>query len=71
MDSISIEIFAPVYRQLQRAAQETQTSPHLLANAMIEFLCELVQRGEAAGKDTGLVLQLQMKVLNFEDRTFL
>jgi hypothetical protein len=71
MDSVNIEIFSQVYKQLEQAAQETQTSPNLLANAMIEFLCELLQRRNATRKETGLVLQLQVKVLNFEGLTSL
>jgi hypothetical protein len=71
MDSVNIEIFAQVYKQLEQAAQETQISPNLLANAMIEFLCELLQRRNATRKETGLVLQWQVKVLNFEGLTSL
>ncbi len=59
MESEKIEIFKPIYEKLEQVAQDSHVDATLLANAMIEFLCEELQHSKSAG----LRLKLQNIVL--------
>ena len=66
MESKHVEIYQPVYKMLEQAAQDSHVDASLLANAMIEFLCE--ELGHP--KSMGLRIKLQERVLYFDNDLF-
>jgi hypothetical protein len=67
MESENFEVFKPIYGKLTQAAEESHVDADYLANAMIDVLCDELQRPKSAG----LRLTLQEKVLNYENLFFM